>query len=318
MTANEKIKLTHLNRCAYVYVRQSTAARVQYNRESTDRQYKLTGRALRLGWSKPQIEIINEDLAHLGSQTSDRHSFAMMTTEVALGHVGLILSIEVSRVACYNADCYRLLDLYSVAYADTLIADEDGLYHLGFLNDRLFGPSAPALVPLPRSLLSLAVKFLLPDSLGHPNLHRHPPGLDQSNLCRRYLTLVLTDGSRSLIPAAWTDLDMNPAKAGQTPPSDDRQSTSFTLGSLSRLLRARKVVDSLLRKIDASEQVPLIPSKEERERATPTRPLARSGKTVPGTDHLGGSRPPHANHDHRHTVQVDQQGGLSKNSGGQP
>ncbi len=132
------------------------------------------------------------------------------------------------------------------------------------------------------------------------------------------LTLVLPDGSRSLIPAAWTDLDLNHVKAEQTPTPDNRPPTSATLGSLSHLLHARKVVDSLLRKIDSSEQLPLIPSKEERERATPTRPLARSGKTAPGTDPLGGVRPQHPNNDHRPPVQVDQQGGLSKNSGGQP
>jgi DNA invertase Pin-like site-specific DNA recombinase/predicted DNA-binding transcriptional regulator AlpA len=135
MSASEKIKATHLHRCAYVYVRQSTAAQVQHNRESTDRQYKLAERALRLGWSRAQIRIIDEDLACSGSGTSDRGGFAMMTTEVALGHVGLILSIEVSRVARNNADWYRLLDLCGVT--DTLIGDEDGLYHPGLFNDRL-------------------------------------------------------------------------------------------------------------------------------------------------------------------------------------
>ncbi len=135
MSANDRIKPTHLNRCAYIYVRQSTAAQVQYNRESTDRQYKLADRALRLGWSKSQINVIDEDLARSGSVTSERHGFAMMTTEVALGHVGLILSIEVSRVARNNADWYRLLDLCGVT--DTLIGDEDGLYHPGLFNDRL-------------------------------------------------------------------------------------------------------------------------------------------------------------------------------------
>jgi len=135
MSANERIKTTHLQRCAYVYVRQSTAAQVQYNRESTDRQYKLTDRARHLGWPQSQIKIIDEDLAHSGSGTSDRRGFAMLTTEVALGHVGLILSIEVSRVARNNADWYRLLDLCGVT--DTLIGDEDGLYHPGLFNDRL-------------------------------------------------------------------------------------------------------------------------------------------------------------------------------------
>ena len=105
--SNEKIKTTHLNRCAYVYVRQSTASQVQHNRESTDRQYKLVDRAALLGWPQSQIRIIDEDLARSGSTTSDRNGFATMTTEVALGHVGLILSTEVSRVARNNADWYH-------------------------------------------------------------------------------------------------------------------------------------------------------------------------------------------------------------------
>lgn len=135
MSANERIKPTHLKRCAYVYVRQSTAAQVEYNRESTHRQYQLAERAARLGWSKSQVKIIDEDLARSGSETSDRGGFVMMTTDVALGHVGLILAIEVSRVARNNADWYRLLDLCGVT--DTLIGDEDGLYHPGLFNDRL-------------------------------------------------------------------------------------------------------------------------------------------------------------------------------------
>jgi len=135
MSASERIKATHLQRCAYVYVRQSTASQVQHNRESTDRQYKLADRALRLGYPKEQVKIIDEDLARSGSGTSDRSGFTMMTTEVALGHVGLILSIEVSRVARNSADWYRLLDLCGVT--DTLIGDEDDLYHPGLFNDRL-------------------------------------------------------------------------------------------------------------------------------------------------------------------------------------
>lgn len=135
MSAGERIKATHLQRCAYVYVRQSTASQVQHNRESTDRQYKLGDRALHLGWPKEQVKTIDEDLARSGSSTSDRSGFTLMTTEVALGHVGLILAIEVSRVARNNADWYRLLDLCGVT--DTLIGDEDGLYHPGLFNDRL-------------------------------------------------------------------------------------------------------------------------------------------------------------------------------------
>jgi hypothetical protein len=104
MSANERITSTHVQRYAYVYVRQSTAAQVQYNRESTDRQYKLAERAVRLGWPRAQVKIIDEDLARSGSDASERSGFATMITEVALGHVGLILSIEVSRVARNNTD----------------------------------------------------------------------------------------------------------------------------------------------------------------------------------------------------------------------
>jgi|GEM_PF-2319087 len=318
MTDNEKNKPTHSLRCSYVYERHSKAAQVQYHREPADRQYQLAGRALGLGWSKSQIKIIDEGLAHLGSQTSDHLSFAMMTTKVALGHVSLILSTEVSSVARNPAlrgtDDYRLLDLFSIAYIHTLIADEDGRYHLGFLNDRLFGPSDLAWVPLPKSFLPLTVKFFLRDSLDHPHLYLPPSGLLQSNLYRAYLALVLPEESRSLIHAAWTDLDMNNC---QHFCSYDARSISATLGSLSHLLHARKVVDSLLRKIDASDEVP-IPSKKERDRATPTHPLARSGKIAPATDPMGGTRPRHPKNDHRHTGPVDRQSGLSKNSGGQP
>jgi DNA invertase Pin-like site-specific DNA recombinase/translation initiation factor 2 beta subunit (eIF-2beta)/eIF-5 len=135
MSDNQKVKSTHLQQCAYVYVRQSTTAQVEYNRESTDRQYKLVDRAISLGWPKTQVKVIDEDLAQSGSGTAQRVGFTRMTAEVALGQVGLILSIEVSRVARNNADWYRLLDLCSVT--DTLIGDEDGLYHPGLFNDRL-------------------------------------------------------------------------------------------------------------------------------------------------------------------------------------
>jgi len=132
---NEKIQPRHLQRRAYVYVRQSSAAQVACNRESTDRQYRLLDRAVRLGWSKDQVSVLDEDLAQSGSGTEERRGFDRMTAEVALGHIGLILSIEVSRVARNNADWYRLLDLCGVT--DTLIGDEEGLYHPGLFNDRL-------------------------------------------------------------------------------------------------------------------------------------------------------------------------------------
>ena len=135
MRDNQKIKPDHLQRTAYIYIRQSTAAQVEFNRESTERQYKLKDRAIELGWPVQQIRVIDQDLAQSGSSSSHRKGFGEMISEVALGKVGLILSIEVSRVARNNSDWYRLLDLCSVT--NTLIGDSDGLYHPGLFNDRL-------------------------------------------------------------------------------------------------------------------------------------------------------------------------------------
>jgi len=135
MSDNLKIQETHLRRWAYVYIRQSSATQVLVNRESTERQYQLSERAVQLGWSRTQIKIIDEDLAHTGSGVVLRHGFAQMTQEVGLGQVGLILCLEASRIARNNAEWYRLLELCGVT--DTLIGDLDGLYHPGLFNDRL-------------------------------------------------------------------------------------------------------------------------------------------------------------------------------------
>ncbi|MBV8139294.1 MAG: recombinase family protein, partial [Deltaproteobacteria bacterium] len=130
-----KIGAPHLNRAAYVYLRQSTPAQVEHNRESTQRQYALAVRATALGWSRQQVVIIDDDLGVSGSGIDQRSGFARLTAEVALGHVGIVLGLEVSRLARNNADWYRLLDLCGLT--DTLIADADGVYHPALFNDRL-------------------------------------------------------------------------------------------------------------------------------------------------------------------------------------
>jgi DNA invertase Pin-like site-specific DNA recombinase/uncharacterized protein YndB with AHSA1/START domain len=132
---SDKITPSHLRRSACVYVRQSTATQVERNRESTARQYKLVDRAVRLGWRRDQVRVVDEDLGLTGSGTSRRRGFDVMASDVALGRVGLVLAIEVSRVARNNAEWYRLLDFCGVT--DTLIGDEDGVYHPGLYNDRL-------------------------------------------------------------------------------------------------------------------------------------------------------------------------------------
>ena len=130
-----KINTSHLSRLAYVYLRQSSAAQVEHNRESTARQYALVAKAAELGWPPQQVLVIDEDLGVSGSGLVERSGFARLTAEVALGHVGIVLGLEVSRLARNNADWYRLLDLCGLT--NTLIGDADGIYHPALFNDRL-------------------------------------------------------------------------------------------------------------------------------------------------------------------------------------
>jgi DNA invertase Pin-like site-specific DNA recombinase len=122
-------------RAACIYLRQSTPAQVEHNRESTQRQYALASKATTLGWPSQQVVVIDEDLGVSGSGVVARNGFARLTAEVALGHVGIVLGLEVSRLARNNADWYRLLDLCGIT--DTLIGDADGVYHPAMFNDRL-------------------------------------------------------------------------------------------------------------------------------------------------------------------------------------
>jgi DNA invertase Pin-like site-specific DNA recombinase len=135
MTDPSKIKPSHTQRAAYVYVRQSTPGQVEHNRESTARQYALADRARQLGWAKEQVVIVDEDLGLSGSGTDKRSGFARLTSEVGLAHVGIVLGLEVSRLARNNADWYRLLELCGIT--DTLMGDNDGVYHPALCNDRL-------------------------------------------------------------------------------------------------------------------------------------------------------------------------------------
>jgi DNA invertase Pin-like site-specific DNA recombinase len=135
MNELSKITSSHLCRQAIVYLRQSSAAQVEHNRESTNRQYALAIKARDLGWPDDRVIVIDEDLGLSGSGTVARSGFARLTAEVALGHVGLVLGLEVSRLARNNADWHRLIDLAGLS--DTLIGDADGLYHPGLFNDRL-------------------------------------------------------------------------------------------------------------------------------------------------------------------------------------
>jgi hypothetical protein len=129
-----------------------------------------------------------------------------------------------------------------------------------------------------------------------------------------YLILVLPDGSRLLIPATWTDLEM---KSLRTSPPEERLPEPVLLGTLSHLLHARKVVDYLLCKINPSEVGTIVTLKEERSRATATMPLARRAKPSSGTKSLERPCPSNAANGHCPVGQADQQGGLSDPTGGQ-
>jgi DNA invertase Pin-like site-specific DNA recombinase len=135
MPASEKIRGTHLERKACVYVRQSSFVQVVEHRESTLRQYDLRQRALDLGWDAARIEIVDEDLGQSGASTAGRGGFVKLAEDIAHGTVGAVLSLEVSRLARSSADWHRLLEL--CALADVVIADEAAIYHPGDYNDRL-------------------------------------------------------------------------------------------------------------------------------------------------------------------------------------
>ncbi len=121
-----KIDSQHLERRAYVYVRQSTAKQVLENTESTARQYALAERARALGWSESAIEIVDEDLGRSGTTTEERSGFALLTEAVADGEAGAILAIEVSRLARCSQDWQQLLALCAVA--GVVVIDEQGIY----------------------------------------------------------------------------------------------------------------------------------------------------------------------------------------------
>jgi DNA invertase Pin-like site-specific DNA recombinase len=130
----QKVTPRHLQRLAYLYVRQSSLRQVLENTESTKRQYALRQRAVALGWPREQIVVIDEDLGQSGAD-SNRKGFQQLVAEVGMGQAGIVMGLEVSRLARNCADWHRLLEI--CALSGTLILDEDGLYDPGHFNDRL-------------------------------------------------------------------------------------------------------------------------------------------------------------------------------------
>ncbi len=130
-----KVTAEHLQRTAFLYVRQSTLRQVMQNTESTQRQYALRQRAIALGWPTERIVVIDSDQGQSGASAADREGFQRLVADVGLGNAGIVLGLEVSRLARNNADWHRLLEI--CALSGTLICDEDGLYDPADFNDRL-------------------------------------------------------------------------------------------------------------------------------------------------------------------------------------
>src|SRR5690242_18285359 len=135
MEAASKVTAGHLARAAYLYVRQSTLRQVLTNTESAVRQYALRQKAIALGWPAEQVITIDVDQGQSGASAADREGFQRLVAEVGMGRAGIVLGLEVSRLARNNADWHRLLEICALSGA--LICDEDGLYDPGEFNDRL-------------------------------------------------------------------------------------------------------------------------------------------------------------------------------------
>jgi len=130
-----KVQSHHLERSAYLYIRQSSMRQVLENIESTKRQYALRGRAVALGWRDDQIIVIDSDQGESAASAAWREGFQHLVTDVGMGRAGIVMGLEVSRLARNNADWHRLLEI--CALSDTLILDEDGVYDPTAFNDRL-------------------------------------------------------------------------------------------------------------------------------------------------------------------------------------
>ena len=130
-----KLNEQHLQRKAYVYVRQSTLGQVRWHQESTERQYALSNKAQELGWSTEQIVTLDGDLGVSGAQTSGRNDFKQLVADVSMGEVGAVFALEASRLARSSLEWHRLIELCAMTH--TAVIDEDGCYDPGDFNDAL-------------------------------------------------------------------------------------------------------------------------------------------------------------------------------------
>ena len=130
-----KIRSSHTEKPAYIYIRQSTMAQVRHHQESTERQYALKEKAVQLGWTESMIRVLDGDLGVSGTQIAGRNDFKTLVADVSMRKVGAVFALEASRLARSCTDWHRLLEL--CAFTETLILDEDGCYNPADFNDQL-------------------------------------------------------------------------------------------------------------------------------------------------------------------------------------
>ena len=135
MIIPSKIQTHHLQKSAYVYLRQSTMGQVIHHPQSTERQYALKEKAQQLGWTASRIQVLDGDLGQSGQNAHSREDFKTLVADVSMNKVGAIFVLEISRLSRSSADWHRLLEL--CALTDTLLLDEDGCYNLSDFNDQL-------------------------------------------------------------------------------------------------------------------------------------------------------------------------------------
>jgi DNA invertase Pin-like site-specific DNA recombinase len=135
MNESLKVQSHHLERGAYLYIRQSSMRQVMENVESTKRQYALRSRAIALGWRDDQLTVIDNDQGESGASAAWREGFQRLVADVGMGHAGIVMGLEVSRLARNNPDWHRLLEI--CALSNKLILDDDGFYDPASFNDLL-------------------------------------------------------------------------------------------------------------------------------------------------------------------------------------
>jgi DNA invertase Pin-like site-specific DNA recombinase len=137
MSSNDlsKIEREHLDRLAYVYIRQSSLHQVQFNTASTARQYNLVERAKELGWTEEKIIMVDQDQGQSGASLEGRDGFKLMMRDIVMGNVGAVFSLEASRLARDSSDWHLLVKLCITR--NTLIIDEQGVHNPRVFNDRL-------------------------------------------------------------------------------------------------------------------------------------------------------------------------------------